>query len=486
MPEFERESNLEEATEPSEVSSALEFDGISYWDDEKGFVPLDARSQAALFQYLADNFGVSEMHECGPYLVLHCKILPEAEHRPFTVAGCVAVWLDDEEGIPAEIGLGDLADGDDMKLPDEIRRHLHPYKIPPVAILMEIANFFPDAFLTFLNTGLIVELPEQDPEAYYEALQTLPGGIAECGITLGYNNGSLPSTALMRIKKLKPQTLNGQADDTNYIETQGCFYPGSMLSSTAGSSISAGVLVHNGEKRRLTVAFHCWEEEHKKTPDKLGNPNYFKVIQGPSESGTTIGYIDERYNSSDIGLVHLAPDRDFQNRFLDITADAKSLLKADEIDYADEFMIDSFSTGKQKLKCLGRRVRPAGDSKREREFDVPKGSKSLLQPPGKYVALVQGIYATSTPVMKSGPMIREGVCGSAIVRSRHVGKEAVLEEGQVGGFMQFSDLKSKTFGGELLCYCEALDNMIDDGWKVVPIPGKRKAEDETEEQEQQA
>jgi hypothetical protein len=38
--------------------------------------------------------------------------------------------------------------------------------------------------------------------------------------------------------------------------------------------------------------------------------------------------------------------------------------------------------------------------------------------PGKYIELVQGIYATSVPEIDGGPQIREGVYGSAVFRAR--------------------------------------------------------------------
>ena len=86
----------------------------------------DKRSRQALSQYKIDNFSVSNMGDCGPCLVSRCKTLPEAGDRPFTVAGCVAVWLNWEKGLPAELSLGDLANGAELNLPNNIRRNFHP------------------------------------------------------------------------------------------------------------------------------------------------------------------------------------------------------------------------------------------------------------------------------------------------------------------------------------------------------------------------
>ena len=82
MPELERNPEMEGITEASKelsaTPSAIEFDGFSYWDDEKKtFIAPDAKSRQIFFQYLDDYFAVWEILEYGPYLVLRCETLPE-------------------------------------------------------------------------------------------------------------------------------------------------------------------------------------------------------------------------------------------------------------------------------------------------------------------------------------------------------------------------------------------------------------------------
>lgn len=477
-----RTTDVEEPGQASYPSGALEFEDFSFWNDERGFNNISSKHLDALRQYLLTTFGVTDFLVSFPYLVLWCEDLPDLDTRPFTIAGCVAVWLEEGGSLPAELSLGDLGGGEDIALDSEVAKQLHPYHLPSATTLLKVAESFNSAqFVTFYNSGLIIELPEQSIEAYQDTLQKLPGGLSNCPITLGYYNGALATTEMRRAVKPNPKDIEGEFDDTDYIASVGCFYPGAMLTSTDNFTISAGVLVRNADKIRLTVAFHCWDEEFEKHAEKFGDPEFFKVTQGDLSKGTTIGYVAERLGNSDIGLVKLDSGIEFSNRFLDINTEAKKLLSSETIQSGDEFVIDGYNTGQQRLKCLGIRVRTSDEGKRERDFQISQGSERLLPPAGKYVALVQGIYATSALVIKSKPMIRAGVCGAAIVRSRRVGHGNVLDEGGVAGFMQFSDLRPKTMGqGELLCFCEALDDMIAEGWEVVKVPEKRKAEDEGE------
>jgi hypothetical protein len=83
--------------------------------------------------------------------------------------------------------------------------------------------------------------------------------------------------------------------------------------------------------------------------------------------------------------------------------------------------------------------------------------------------------------MHTFPRIREGICGSAIVRVR-AGKEAgtredVLHRGEVCGFMHWSNLQLRYGSGGLLYFADSVDALIEDGW-VVSKTGKKKDADE--------
>ena len=150
---------------------------------------------------------------------------------------------------------------------------------------------------------------------------------------------------------------------------------------------------------------------------------------------------------------------------MDIDANPKSLLRSRKISMNDDFVIDSFMTGRQELKCLGRRVRI---SQRDLDSRVPKDKTDTVPPAKPSTASIQGIYATSLP-LNCSPTIRKGISGAALVRSRTDAEGNVVDREEIAGFMQYTEARPKLGDGDgrLLYFVEALDGMIDEGWQVV-------------------
>lgn len=68
-----------------------------------------------------ENFNVIEITKAGPYLVCVCyKVVPDVATRPFTIVGCVIVWLNESNGFPHDIGLGGIDRRNDLKFPDNL------------------------------------------------------------------------------------------------------------------------------------------------------------------------------------------------------------------------------------------------------------------------------------------------------------------------------------------------------------------------------
>jgi hypothetical protein len=237
--------------------------------------------------------------------------------------------------------------------------------------------------------------------------------------------------------------------------------------------ISAGIAVERDEVLRLTVAFHCWAKEYRDNKDRFGDSDSFTVTQGR----TAVGNVCERISDTDIGLAAIKAGITFNNRFLGVDAAAKTLIPREIVKYRDEFVVDGFTTSVQRLICLGSRVRKA-DARTEDLLQVHQGVE--LPAPGKYIVLEQGIYATGEPEMRGTPRLREGVCGSALLRVQTANGDDVTQKGEIAGFMHCCDLQS-TYNGQdpptLLCYCDATDSLIAHGWKIVKAGENRKLED---------
>jgi hypothetical protein len=457
----------------SDVATAsLDFEEFSLWDPELHDQHLSAKNRAALSRYLYENFEVVELLITLPFLILRCNDAPPPpDKRPFSVAGCIAVWIGFDEPVPCFL-LGNMSMNQELEyeieLEDRLASDLAPYGMPKAETLFDIMtrHFHGAMAISLICSTLVVEFPEVDFESWKNKLAELPYGFKNSSVSLNYSNGPLTNAEFGRLKTPNPTYLtNLQEDDSDYVQSQGCFYPGTMLSADTGNQISAGILVEKDGEIRLTVAFHCWADEYAATPDKLGNPDHFSIKQG----NTRVGYVAERVGETDIGLAKLDDGIVFSNRFLDIDTSAKTLLLLEDISQGDTVLIDSFVTGRQALRCVGTRLVTV-----ERPACFLKGKVEDLPGEGDYLQLHQGIWATNAPDIRGTPKIRAGVCGSAVVRNKAKGAAKSLDRGEICGFMHWSDLQMKyAQNGQLFCFADALDALVNRGWKCVLVQEKR-------------
>jgi hypothetical protein len=80
----------------------------------------------------------------------------------------------------------------------------------------------------------------------------------------------------------------------------------------------------------------------------------------------------------------------FENKFMELDCAPKKLLHSNDIYPGDDFLIDSFVTGKQRLRCIG----VAREIGRARQSGHPsfKGDPELLPSTAiPYIKLVQGL-----------------------------------------------------------------------------------------------
>jgi hypothetical protein len=218
------------------ATASLEVENFTFWDEDGIWMKNPTgQEQRALLTYLWEKFGMIELQRSLPFLILWCKDgIPAQNKRPFSIGGCVAVWLDKDEPPPAELPIGDMgAIQDDLVMDRDIISGLRAFEIPTMRTLRRVSKYFPGCiFVTYITCNLIIEFEKKDDEAWFEFLGTLPVGISDVnghgGVPIRYHNGPLVATELKQGIKPQPRYVNGDEDDTDYIKSDGCFYPGVM------------------------------------------------------------------------------------------------------------------------------------------------------------------------------------------------------------------------------------------------------------------
>ena len=447
--------------------SSLEFNEFSLLDVDE---PVCSEWHDLLFKYLQGRYSVQDMWITPPFLVLRCSEPPDPVERPFTVSGCIAVWIHMDDPVPPFIPGHSGGDSEFDKFVEVDEAHvddLNPSETPkPETLLSILTDHFPDAVaISSISTTIIVEFEEVSKDVWAKKLECLPCAFKNIPHVLKYSNGILANAEFKRLKTPNPRTLKDSVvDDTDYVAMGRNFNPGAMLCSDQDDAITAGILVQKGAENRLTVAFHCWDHEYKQNPGKLGDIDYFRIKQADS----TVGHMLEHIESTDIGLAKLSDEVSFSNRFLDINAVAKVLVPFSQVRRMDQFYIDSFVTGRQFLSCVGCRVLG-----KTRGQDFLRDSKDT-PPDGKYIIMHQGIYATNDPEILGSPKLRSGICGSALVRMRRAKeKSSCLDDGEVCGIMHRADLAMKySTEATFYCFADPVDPLIENGWKCVPVAEK--------------
>ncbi|KAI9852298.1 MAG: hypothetical protein M1838_001187 [Thelocarpon superellum] len=419
-----------------------------------------------LSEYLGTTYGALTIMESGPFLVLQCENVPPPDSRPFLVADGIAVWLHLNDPLPVGLGFyGDFPNHDrTISLQEDLVADLKPFRLPMASTLATMVKVhFPTAnAISYLTCNLVIEFPGVDDEEWRAQLDKLPSAFSNSSVGILYVNGPLMLNSHKRLDHPRPGLLDGVYDDTDYVTHAGCFSPGAMIGSQEGNLTTAGIAVSKGEEIRLTVAIHAWDQEMAEKPGILGSKNDFVVSQGQHDH---VANVTSRMGKTDIGLAELHDGIKFCQTFLDAAITPQRLLPFQNVNFRDVMVIDSFVTGTQRLRCLGVRL-PISQSRPSRQAQVPG------PPPDEpYVTVRQGIYATSAPEIGSMPKIRDGVCGSALIRQETgMPKKVVVAEGEVAGFMGWSNVHNASIApNELLCFCETADSLIEAGWEVAQL-----------------
>ena len=491
---LEKKPSMPANAEYDHSTAALNFREFSFWSEDKVYKTTNLSNEHldALANYLTEHYGAVAIEISLPFLIIECAPnLPPESERPFSVAGAISIWAKPGDFKLSFSLIGERGRGPRLALSEKLATDLQQMESPDPETLLALARaHFEDAIaISYLWDRVLVELPTQSNKEFLDSLDNLPDAFTNAAVNLDFHNGPLPFTERKRL--VKPDAADAAdlegpstvADTSDYVKHCGAFYPGSMIRAVDGDgqdlgSVSAGILVEKGYMRRLTVSYHCWEPLVTKNPEKFGSADieFCKILQG--EPGTNVGFVHERIRNTDIALAKLLPSVQFQNAFMEIEAQVKRLLPSSEISIGDEFLIDSFVTGKQRLRCLGSRFRLARKAN-ARSQPTLKGPEDLLPPDDNiYISLRQGIYASNKDNIPGHPKIRAAVCGAALLRcsqysNRQRDLDSVLKDGEVAGIMHFADLQSKGQLDTFLCYADSFDDLAAEGWKVVQTKEKR-------------
>jgi hypothetical protein len=486
-------------------TASLEFEEFSFWGDDGSLHTSNVSKEhlKALHGYLIRNYGASQFLYCEPFLVIGCEgDIPAEDKRPFSVAGLISIWRNADD-MKFTGHIGHCGEGDEIEIHPDMLERLVPREIPSQEVILYLADYvFKDCeALTILWETLVVELPKVDEKTHLDRLDNLPGGIDRCGVDVRYYNGPLPNTeSRKRVTTPMPKIKDSDCDETDYVALDGKFYPGTMLNSLDKqreiySSVTAGVLVEKGHKQRLTCSFHNWEEHNKAHPRTFGHSTtksqrLFEVTQG--KPGTRVRFVRERIGGTDIALAQLDEGVVFENSFMEMDYSAKAFVHSIDQSYTDEYMIDSFTTGKQKLRGNGRRFQvKRRPGERHYHLRAIQGKEELLPPDEvSYIELQQGACVTNDPVMYRKPYIREGVCGAVLLRCKDgkrkgMSQAEVMACGDICGMMHFADLQATNTSqaDNYICYADAFDPLIEDGWKIVKVSEEEEGEEEEKEAE---
>lgn len=296
------------------------------------------------------------------------------------------------------------------------------------ALLAALSIFCNPRRIHILCPHLIIELHVNDERVYKP--DSLPRRIGGFAVFYQHRQVSVFGGLSVQGKERLIVPSGSVQDTTDYIQTSNALCPGIRVESAQTTDVgpyaeiavssTAGVLLRDTHgHERITVSNHGFIHSGE--------------VFHPSNSGTQIGEIDERWEALDIALVRLNPSISFTNQMYFEAKVPRRLLRSNEIPMGTFFCVDGMSTGPVFLHVQGI------------SLYVPKRPTNL----SGIDFYKMKIYRTFGSNMAQP---QSGICGAAIV-------EDDSDEGGVAGF--FSE------GNSDFALTPCLDELIDRGWALV-------------------
>ncbi|OBT54198.1 hypothetical protein VE04_06509 [Pseudogymnoascus sp. 24MN13] len=131
-----------------------------------------------------------------------------------------------------------------ISLDQDLLAELNVLVIPKAKTLSSIMNeHFPDSLaISFISHQILIELIKVTFGEHCRRLAYLPGGFWDTNVRLRYYNGPIHGPGA---KRPKPNTnrFHDEYNGTDYLKSQGCFQPGSMMSFGEDRMFTAGTQV---------------------------------------------------------------------------------------------------------------------------------------------------------------------------------------------------------------------------------------------------
>lgn len=148
-----------------------------------------------------------------PFLVLRCTELPDPVERPFTISGCIAIWLHMDDPVPPFLP-GEFGGKSDFERFVEVEKALADNwdvsEIPkPETLFSILTDHFPDAVaISSITSAIIVEFQEVSQEAWAEKLESLPWAFKNIPHILKYLNGPIANAKSKQLEVPNPRFLD--------------------------------------------------------------------------------------------------------------------------------------------------------------------------------------------------------------------------------------------------------------------------------------
>jgi hypothetical protein len=295
-------------------------------------------------------------------------------------------------------------------------------------LVEQLFTFCNPRMVHILCPQLIVELHVDDQRVYKP--NSLPRRIGGFAVYYYHQADSVFGELSIRDRERLISPTTSTEDDSDYLAAFDELCPGVRVESAQLTNVgkyadpsihsTAGILVRdNHGRQRLTVSNH-------------GFP-YSDEVFHPTNNGSHIGEIDERFEHLDIALVKLNPSIKFTNTTYFEAKGPRRLLRSREIPLGAFFCVDGMSTGAVFMQAQGI------------SLEIPSRPPFMTAIPFPKWEIFRGFGAL-------GSVPRQSICGAALV-------EDDSDQGGVAGFFEY--------GNEYFALTPSLDEFIDRSWNVV-------------------